>query len=198
MLLKTNDYSATPQELKDQVSERYPGARRAYLKTGGDFPFLSRPDEINLHLQLHLRRVGLEARPDLVRGISENASGGGSGSGGGGGGGGGGESSSEQNNENENENRGDAPKDDTGSSGTTPPETEPPPAPDSPDSHHSNGQLLLCNAKVGAVSDGNLTLLLHAIFKRQQYLIATNTFLYFYVGVFYSLSAHSSCHNFVH
>lgn len=50
--LKTNDYCAIPQQLKDQLSERYPGARRAYLKSGGDFPFLSRPDEVNLHLQV--------------------------------------------------------------------------------------------------------------------------------------------------
>lgn len=50
--MKTNDYSAIPQQLKDQLSERYPGARRAQLKTGGDFPFLSRPDEVNLHLQV--------------------------------------------------------------------------------------------------------------------------------------------------
>lgn len=50
--LKTNDYCAIPQQLKDQLAERYPGARRAYLKTGGDFPFLSRPDEVNLHLQV--------------------------------------------------------------------------------------------------------------------------------------------------
>lgn len=50
--LKTNDYCAIPQQLKDQLSERYPEARRAYLKTGGDFPFLSRPDEVNLHLQV--------------------------------------------------------------------------------------------------------------------------------------------------
>ncbi|GER28003.1 alpha/beta-Hydrolases superfamily protein [Striga asiatica] len=58
--LKTNDFCAIPQQLKDQVTERYPGARQAYLKSGGDFPFLSRPDEVNLHLQLHLRRVGVE------------------------------------------------------------------------------------------------------------------------------------------
>lgn len=50
---QTNDYCAIPQQLKDQLSERYPGARRAYLKTGGDFPFLSRPDEVNLHLQVN-------------------------------------------------------------------------------------------------------------------------------------------------
>ncbi|CAH9119953.1 unnamed protein product [Cuscuta europaea] len=77
-IMDTNDYSATPQSLKDQVRERYPGARQAYLKTGGDFPFLSRPDEVNLHLQLHLRRVGVEARPDLVRSNIGDGNGGGS------------------------------------------------------------------------------------------------------------------------
>lgn len=49
---QTNDYCAIPQVLKDELAERYPEARRAYLKTGGDFPFLSRPDEVNLHLQV--------------------------------------------------------------------------------------------------------------------------------------------------
>ncbi|KAK4262645.1 hypothetical protein QN277_028182 [Acacia crassicarpa] len=75
-IMDTNDYCAIPQQLKDQLSERYAGARRAYLKTGGDFPFLSRPDEVNLHLQLHLRRVGVEPRPDLVRSIPEGGLGG--------------------------------------------------------------------------------------------------------------------------
>ncbi|KAJ1419153.1 Alpha/Beta hydrolase fold [Sesbania bispinosa] len=75
-IMDTNDYCAIPQQLKDQLSERYPEARRAYLKTGGDFPFLSRPDEVNLHLQLHLRRVGVEARPDLVHSIPKGDLGG--------------------------------------------------------------------------------------------------------------------------
>ncbi|XP_059292341.1 uncharacterized protein LOC132045777 [Lycium ferocissimum] len=75
-LIDTNDYCATPQSLKDQVCERYPGARRAYLKSGGDFPFLSRPDEVNLHLQLHLRRVGVEPRPDLIPSVPKDGSGG--------------------------------------------------------------------------------------------------------------------------
>lgn len=70
-IIDTNDYCAIPQQLKDEVCERYPGARQAYLKSGGDFPFLSRPDEVNLHLQLHLRRVGVEPRPDLVRGAQK-------------------------------------------------------------------------------------------------------------------------------
>ncbi|KHN04754.1 Maspardin, partial [Glycine soja] len=74
--LKTNDYCAIPQQLRDQLGERYPEARRAYLKTGGDFPFLSRPDEDNLHLQLHLRRVDVEARPDLVHNVPKGDIGG--------------------------------------------------------------------------------------------------------------------------
>jgi len=68
-VMDTNDYSALPQ-LKDQVNERYPSARCAVLRTGGDFPFLSRPDEVTLYLQLHMRRVGVEPRPDLVQGFT--------------------------------------------------------------------------------------------------------------------------------
>ncbi|XP_065858009.1 uncharacterized protein [Euphorbia lathyris] len=75
-IMDTNDYCAIPQQLKDQLSERYPEARRAYMKSGGDFPFLSRPDEVNLHLQLHMRRVGVEPRPDLVRGVPKDGTGG--------------------------------------------------------------------------------------------------------------------------
>lgn len=77
-IMDTNDYCAIPQHLKDQVSERYPSARRAFLKSGGDFPFLSRPDEVNLYLQLHLRRVGVEPKLDLVPGISGDGNAGGS------------------------------------------------------------------------------------------------------------------------
>ncbi|XP_062205875.1 uncharacterized protein LOC133907799 isoform X2 [Phragmites australis] len=73
-IMDTNDYSAVPQQLKDQLNERYPGARGAVLKSGGDFPFLSRPDEVNLYLQLHLRRVGVEPRPDLIQGFTRNGS----------------------------------------------------------------------------------------------------------------------------
>ncbi|GMH26627.1 hypothetical protein Nepgr_028470 [Nepenthes gracilis] len=74
-IMDTNDYCAIPQLLKDEVGERYPEAKRACLKTGGDFPFLSRPDEVNLHLQLHLRRVGAEAQPELVPSMRKNGSG---------------------------------------------------------------------------------------------------------------------------
>ncbi|XP_024378692.1 uncharacterized protein [Physcomitrium patens] len=65
-IMDTNDYCAIPTFLKDQVGARYPGARRALLKSGGDFPFLSRADEVNLHAQLHLRRAGVEGAVQIV------------------------------------------------------------------------------------------------------------------------------------
>ncbi|KAH8969872.1 hypothetical protein BDL97_02G057000 [Sphagnum fallax] len=65
-IMDTNDYCAVPSVLKAKVSARYPGARGAFLKSGGDFPFLSRADEVNLHAQLHLRRVGIEGQPQLT------------------------------------------------------------------------------------------------------------------------------------
>ncbi|CAM6044975.1 unnamed protein product [Sphagnum compactum] len=65
-IMDTNDYCAVPSFLKEKVSARYPGGRRALLKSGGDFPFLSRADEVNLHAQLHLRRVGVEGQPQLT------------------------------------------------------------------------------------------------------------------------------------
>jgi hypothetical protein len=52
LILQTNDYCAVPSFLKEKVSARYPGGRRALLKSGGDFPFLSRADEVNLHAQV--------------------------------------------------------------------------------------------------------------------------------------------------
>ncbi|KAK1557541.1 hypothetical protein Q3G72_026504 [Acer saccharum] len=45
----TNDYCATPQQLKDQLKG----------PDEGDFPFLSRPDEVNLHLQ-QVQAIGVK------------------------------------------------------------------------------------------------------------------------------------------
>eukprot|EP00252_Welwitschia_mirabilis_P012793 TRINITY_DN28300_c0_g1_i1.p1 TRINITY_DN28300_c0_g1~~TRINITY_DN28300_c0_g1_i1.p1 ORF type:complete len:388 (-),score=55.37 TRINITY_DN28300_c0_g1_i1:153-1316(-) len=70
-IMDTNDLCTVPQHLKNLLGERYPSAREAFLKTGGDFPFLSRPDEINLHLQLHLRRVGVEGQNELFKDPSQ-------------------------------------------------------------------------------------------------------------------------------
>ncbi|XP_011018227.1 PREDICTED: maspardin-like [Populus euphratica] len=124
-IMDTNDYCAIPQQLKDQLSERYPEARRAQLKTGGDFPFLSRSDEVNLHLQLHLRRVGVEARPDLVWAIPNDGTGG-----------------SYSKSEDGKGDRDDQPKDDRGNSESPSRESELSPAPESSESHGLDEQLL--------------------------------------------------------
>jgi hypothetical protein len=55
--VQTNDYCSVKQDSRDALYIRYPGARRAFLKSGGDFPFLSRADEVNLHLQVSTRRA---------------------------------------------------------------------------------------------------------------------------------------------
>ncbi|KAB1217084.1 Maspardin [Morella rubra] len=114
------------QHLKDELSERYPEARRAYLKSGGDFPFLSRPDEVNLHLQLHLRRVGVEARPDLVRGIPKGGSGGSPG----------------EENDGKEDDPDDPPKDDGEPSEGPSTDSQLHPAPESSESHTLDDQLL--------------------------------------------------------
>ncbi|XP_062117189.1 uncharacterized protein LOC133831043 isoform X2 [Humulus lupulus] len=131
-IMDTNDYCAIPQQLKDQLSERYPGARRAYLKSGGDFPFLSRPDEVNLHLQLHLRRVGVEARPDLIKSTPKEGNGG---------------SPSEKNND-KREDPDDPPNNDNESSESPSTQNQPLPAPENSESHSLDGQPLNC-AKFG-------------------------------------------------
>ncbi|KAK9103287.1 hypothetical protein Sjap_020541 [Stephania japonica] len=143
-IMDTNDYCATPQQLKDQVGEKYPGARRAYLKTGGDFPFLSRPDEVNLHLQLHLRRVGVEARPDLVPGSLKDGSSG---------------SSSKKNDKREDAD--DSPKDEGGGSASSPSEDHLMPASDDASSH-SIDEPFLSNSKLLLVHPGPWTPLLVA------------------------------------
>ncbi|KAK9498006.1 hypothetical protein O3M35_003896 [Rhynocoris fuscipes] len=42
--------------VRERLYKFYPNAKLAHLKTGGNFPYLSRSDEVNLHLQIHLRK----------------------------------------------------------------------------------------------------------------------------------------------
>lgn len=181
-IMDTSDYSAIPQPLKDQVSERYPGARRAYLKNGGDFPFLSRPDEVNLHLQLHLRRVGVEARPELVRGIPKDGDGG---------------TSSEQEDRNRDDDD-DAPKDDKtegnvdADDGTKDDQTDsggssteggPPLLPESTDSHNPDDQVNIIAKSFHAIYEIPTPVVLHASTERN--ILASKTVI------------DLMCHNFI-
>jgi len=58
-LMESNGETMVPDELRRQLRQLYPGARLAQLKAGGDFPYLSRPDEATLFVEVHMRGVGV-------------------------------------------------------------------------------------------------------------------------------------------
>ncbi|KAJ4459545.1 putative Alpha/beta-Hydrolases superfamily protein [Paratrimastix pyriformis] len=73
-ILETLDYNAVPEGLRAQLRERFPGAKVVYMKTGGDFPYLARPDEVNMNIMVHLRRVDEYYRGRTVAASSVAAS----------------------------------------------------------------------------------------------------------------------------
>jgi len=52
LFVQVNDESALSHSAKDALYKSYPDARRAHLKSGGNFPYLSRPVEVNLYIQV--------------------------------------------------------------------------------------------------------------------------------------------------
>ncbi len=46
------DESALSQRCKEEMYKCYPDAKRAHLKSGGNFPYLSRSNEVNLMIQV--------------------------------------------------------------------------------------------------------------------------------------------------
>ncbi|KAI9560687.1 hypothetical protein GHT06_011637 [Daphnia sinensis] len=50
------DDCAIASPVSEDMYRSYPHASMAHLKNGGNFPYLSRCDEVNLHLQVHLLR----------------------------------------------------------------------------------------------------------------------------------------------
>lgn len=52
LLLQVFDACAISDQVKEEVYKCYPNAKRAHLKTGGNFPYLCRSAEVNLHLQV--------------------------------------------------------------------------------------------------------------------------------------------------
>lgn len=68
------DEVSFPEKLRDDVQKYFPDARIAPLKTGGNFPYISRPDEFNMHLIVHLRHHGLHPqRPSEDAQVSDAA-----------------------------------------------------------------------------------------------------------------------------
>uniref|UniRef100_A0A6U4PX95 Maspardin n=2 Tax=Hemiselmis andersenii TaxID=464988 RepID=A0A6U4PX95_HEMAN len=58
-LIDSLDKTARPAELREELWRRYPNAKKASVRMGGDFPFLAAPEEVNLYIEVHLRRVGV-------------------------------------------------------------------------------------------------------------------------------------------
>jgi len=49
-----DDCSLT-QDVREETYKYYPSAKLGHLKSGGNFPYLSRSDEVNLYISIHLR-----------------------------------------------------------------------------------------------------------------------------------------------
>lgn len=71
MIMDVNDDSALRPSVKEEMCKCYPEARRAHLKNGGNFPYLSRPDEVNLFIQIHLQKF-LDTRYSAIERNSDH------------------------------------------------------------------------------------------------------------------------------
>ena len=56
LILQSID-SSSPKSFLIEMEKFYPNAKLALLKDGGDFPFISSFEEVNLHIEVHLRRI---------------------------------------------------------------------------------------------------------------------------------------------
>ncbi|CAE7514058.1 spg21 [Symbiodinium natans] len=61
-VLESSGDTMVPEELRQQLKILYKGASFAELKSRGDFPYLSRPDEVTLFVEVHMRRFGAFAQ----------------------------------------------------------------------------------------------------------------------------------------
>lgn len=57
-IIQSTDQTSIPSHLQEEVTKFYPNAKLALIKGGGDFPFVSAHEEVNLHIEVHLRRNG--------------------------------------------------------------------------------------------------------------------------------------------
>lgn len=60
-IIESSGETMVPEELRRELKRRYADARVAELKAGGDFPFLSGPEEVSLFVEVHMRKLGVFA-----------------------------------------------------------------------------------------------------------------------------------------
>lgn len=58
-IMESRGSTMVPDELRRQLQSMYPEGRQAQLKATGDFPYVSRHDEVTLFVEVHLRGVGV-------------------------------------------------------------------------------------------------------------------------------------------
>lgn len=56
-LMDVFDDYALGSPIKEKIYTEYPDAKLAQLKSGGNFPYLSRSEEVNLHLQVNIHKA---------------------------------------------------------------------------------------------------------------------------------------------
>lgn len=58
-IIESSGETMVPEELRRELRRRYASARFCELKTTGDFPFLSEPEELALFVEVHMRGAGV-------------------------------------------------------------------------------------------------------------------------------------------
>ncbi|KAF2074287.1 hypothetical protein CYY_004420 [Polysphondylium violaceum] len=72
-IIDSLDATSVPERLREEVYKYYPQAKIALLKTGGDFCYISRSDELNVHIQVHLRQYGLDPVNNISNSNNNNS-----------------------------------------------------------------------------------------------------------------------------
>ena len=65
-IIDSLDSVALPQVAREVLHKKYPGAKMAHLKMGGNFPMLANAEEVNMYIVVHLRNVGAIDMPKPV------------------------------------------------------------------------------------------------------------------------------------
>lgn len=56
MIMSVLDQTAITNSVQAELLKCYPEAKEAHVKDGGNFPYLSRDQEVNMYLKIHLRQ----------------------------------------------------------------------------------------------------------------------------------------------
>lgn len=58
LIIESHDKIARPPRLKEELLQFFQGSKVGEMKHGGDFPYLSFPEEFNVFIEVHLKRNG--------------------------------------------------------------------------------------------------------------------------------------------